>query len=141
MYREGLISAFHEWFTPIAIELAGQSQLRLPKAMQSFMGMLFNVDLTNYNPLVELSGALRPAIDNIAMPMLNKYLAEVPDDQIPVMANSIVDGFIAQAKEKGEVNVFGIPMTEVAFVNFKQSLSNHMPCPVQPVSAPIEPIK
>lgn len=141
MYREGLISAFHEWFTPIAIELAGQSQLRLPKGVQTFMGSLFNVDLSNYNPLVELSGALRPAIDHIAMPMLNKYLAEVPDEQIPVMANSIVDGFISQAKEKGEVNVFGIPMTELAFTNFKQALANHMPSPVPAMTAPVEPIK
>lgn len=123
---QALTTALHEWFTPIAIELSGQSQLRLPKAFQSTMGMIFGIDLSNYNPLVELSGALKPAIDNLAMPMINKYLSGIPDDKIPLMANSIVDGLLAQAKEKGEVNVFGLPMTEVAFANLKQSIANNI---------------
>lgn len=132
---QALVSAIHEWATPIAIQLAGQSQLRLPKSVQGVMGMLFNVDLKNYNPLVELSGALKPTIDNIAMPMLNKYLSALPDEQIPLMANSIIDGLIEQAQEKGEVNVMGIPMTEVAFTNLKTSMTNYMTVPAPTITA------
>lgn len=126
---QALVSALHEWITPISLQLAGQSQLRLPKGVQSVMGMLFGVDLKDYNPLVELSGALKPTIDNIAMPMLNKYLSALPDEQIPTMANSIIDGLIEQAQDKGEVNIMGIPMTDVAFTNLKTSLANYMTVP------------
>lgn len=103
-----LINSLDEWVTPIIEKafngLAGQNQL-------TFM-------LSNLITPARLTAVIK---DRVGIPMLEQYLAKVPDDMLPGITLDIVDGMIATRIEKGplDIQAVGIRLTPDAFKNLK----------------------
>ena len=114
-----------EWGFNIAKSLLPQISIPANSSIGHFMGML-GVDPTKYNIWNELGFLAEPMIQTMVTPAVSKMLTGIPDEQIPELAMKFVDSFLARAKEKGSVNLFGIEIGAGSFERLKEILSNKL---------------
>jgi hypothetical protein len=84
---------------------------------------LLGINPAQYNLWNELGFLLTPTVRGFIEPQLKRYLSAIPDESIKDMAMSYVDSFIAQAREKGYVNLFGVQLGANAFEGLKDILN------------------
>ena len=86
---------------------------------------ILGMNPTTYNIWNELGFLAEPIIQSVISPMIAKYAASVPDEQLRELSYKFTDAFIAQAKEKGSVNLFGLELGENAFVGLRDILDKY----------------
>lgn len=114
-----LIAGVSEWLTKVAASVLPKVNIAPNSAIGKAMSGLFGINPSQYNIWAELGFLLTPTIAGIVEPMLRRYLSAVPDEAVQDMAMRYVDAFIAQAKEKGYVNLFGVQLGANAFEGLK----------------------
>ena len=85
---------------------------------------LIGVNPATYNIWNELGFLAEPLIQTMVTPAVGKMLAGIPDEQVVDLAYKYVDAFIAQAKQKGSVNLFGIEVEEEDLQNLRSMLDS-----------------
>jgi hypothetical protein len=118
-----LIGAVTEWVGKIASSVLPQVTIPPTSAIGRMMSGFFGLNPTQYNVWAELGFLLNPTIQSFVEPTLRKYLAMVPDDKIKEVAMGYADALLAQAHEKGYVNIFGIQLGENTFEGLKSILN------------------
>lgn len=118
-----LIAGVSEWLTRVAASVLPKVSIPPTSGIGKAMSGLFGINPAQYNIWNELGFLLTPTIRGFVEPQLRRYLSAVPDDAIKDMAMSYTDSFIAQAKEKGYVNIFGVQLGANAFEGLKDILS------------------
>ena len=121
---ENLITGLSEWLTKVAASVMPKVSIPPTSGIGKVMQGLLGINPTQYNVWNELGFLLTPTVRGFIEPQLRRYLANIPDEAIKDMAMSYVDSFIAQAKEKGYVNLFGVQLGANAFEGLKDIL-NH----------------
>ena len=118
-------AALSEWAFNVA--KAALPQVRIPanSGIGHLMGII-GVDPAAYNVWNELGFLAEPMIQTLVTPAVNRMLAGIPDDQLPELAMKYVDAFLAQANEKGSVNLFGLTLGANAFEGLKTILTTKL---------------
>ena len=120
---DNLIAGVSEWLTRVAASVLPKVSIPPTSGIGKAMQGLFGINPAQYNIWNELGFLITPTIRGFLEPQLRRYLSAVPDDAIKDMAMSYADSFIAQAKEKGYVNLFGVQLGANAFEGLKDILS------------------
>lgn len=118
-----LAEALTEWGMNVAKSVLPNVAIPQQSGIGSLMQML-GVDVRTYNIYDELGFLLKPTMRRLVMPSLNKYLGGMSDAEVEEMAMEYADAFIAQASEKGYVNLFGIQVGANAFDGLKEILTD-----------------
>lgn len=100
-----------EWAFKVAKSLLPQVQIPIGGKLGGVMQLL-GVNPATYNIWNELGFLAEPVIQTIVTPAVGRMLQGIPDEQVGELAVKYVDAFLAQAKEKGSVNLFGIALDE-----------------------------
>lgn len=114
-----LTGAVTEWIGKVAISVLPKISIPPTSSIGRMMSGFFGINPLQYNVWNELGFLLNPTIQSFVEPKLKQYLSAIPDDKIKDMAMNYADALIAQAEEKGSVNVFGIEIGKNAFEGLK----------------------
>jgi hypothetical protein len=117
-------AALSEWLFNVAANILPNFSIPAESPIGKFMYGILGVNPANYNIWKELGFLAEPTIQVMVSPMVNKLLGAVPDDQIKEIADKYVDALLAQAEEKGSVNVFGIELGPKSFEGLKSILAS-----------------
>lgn len=120
---ELLIAGVSEWLTKVAASILPKVNIPTNSGIGKVMQGLLGINPAQYNLWNELGFLLTPTIRGFVEPQMRRYLASIPDDAIKDVAMSYVDSFVAQAKEKGYVNVFGVQLGANAFEGLRDILN------------------
>lgn len=120
---DNLIAGLSEWLTRVAASVLPKVNIPTNSGIGKAMQGLFGINPAQYNVWAELGFLLTPTIRGFVEPTLRRYLSAVPDESIKDMSMSYVDSFIAQAREKGYVNLFGVQLGANAFEGLKDILN------------------
>ena len=120
---EKLAEALTEWGMNVAKSVLSNVAIPQQSGIGSLMQML-GVDVRTYNIYDELGFLLKPTMRRLVMPTLSKYLGGMSDAEVEEMAMEYADAFVAQAAEKGYVNLFGIQVGANAFDGLKEILTD-----------------
>lgn len=118
-----LISALSVWGFNVAASALPKLHIPTESPIGKFMYGILGVDPAKYNIWKELGFLAEPTIQMLISPIANRFLSNIPDEQIPEIADKYADAFLAQAEEKGSVNLFGIEIGPKAFEGLKELLS------------------
>ena len=118
-------AALSEWLFNVAKSALPQLTIPADSTIGHFMGLL-RIDPASYSVWNELGFLAEPVIKTTITPLLNKVLQNFPDEQLPELAQSYADAFLAKAQEKGFVNLFGIHLGPNAFQGLKEILTNRI---------------
>ena len=116
--------ALSEWGFNVAKSVLPNINIPPQSAIGKFMYGFIGVDPTTYNIWNELGFLAEPMIQTIVTPMVEKYMQDIPDEQVKDIAIKFADAFITQAQQKGAVNLFGLQMGENAFTDLKAILTS-----------------
>ena len=100
-----------EWAFKVAKSLLPQVQIPIGGKLGGMMQLL-GVNPATYNIWNELGFLAEPVIQTIVTPAVGRMMQGIPDEQVGELAVKYVDALLAQAKEKGSVNLFGIALDE-----------------------------
>ena len=114
-----LIEAVSEWLTKVGASVLPQIQVSPTSTIGKMMSGFFGINPAQYNIWAELGFLLTPTIRSFVEPQLRKYISTLPDESIKEVAVNYADSLIAQAKEKGSVNIFGVQLGVNAFEGLK----------------------
>jgi hypothetical protein len=114
--------ALSQWTFNVAKSVLPQVGIPAESAIGKFMYGILGVNPATYNVWSELGFLAEPMIQTIVTPMVNKYLAGIPEEQVKDVVIKFADAFIEQARQKGNVNLFGLQMGENAFTDLKSIL-------------------
>lgn len=114
-----LITAMVEWVGKIAASILPQVKIPPTSTIGKMMQGFFGINPAQYNLWAELGFLLNPTIQSFVEPMMRKYLAVIPDENIKDVAMNYADALLAQAQNKGSVNVFGIELGAKTFEGLK----------------------
>lgn len=123
MTHETITNALAQWTFNVASSFLPKVKIMQTSAIGRMMTVL-GIDLSRYNPWNELGFLAEPVIETMLTPVMSKYLSGFSEEQLSGAVNKIVDSCIAQAKEKGYVNVFGIQLGQDAFEGLKELLND-----------------
>lgn len=112
-----------QWVFNVAKSVLPQVGIPAESAIGKFMYGILGVNPASYNLWNELGFLAEPMIQTIVTPMVNKYMAGIPDEQVKEIALKFADAFVSQAQQKGGVNLFGLQMGENAFADLKSMLA------------------
>ena len=112
-----------QWTFNVAKSVLPQVGIPAESAIGKFMYGILGVNPATYNVWNELGFLAEPMIQTLVTPMVNKYMAGIPDEQVKDIALKFADAFVSQAQQKGSVNLFGLQMGENAFVDLKSMLA------------------
>ena len=115
--------ALSEWAFKVAKSVLPQVNIPVGGKLGGLM-QLIGVNPATYNIWNELGFLAEPLIQTIVTPAVGKMLAGIPDEQVVDLAYKYVDAFIAQAKQKGSVNLFGIEVEEEDLQNLRSMLDS-----------------
>lgn len=118
-----MIAGLSEWLTRVAASVLPKVNIPTNSGIGKAMQGLFGINPAQYNVWAELGFLLTPTIRGFVEPTLRRYLSAIPDESIKDMSMSYVDSFIAQAREKGYVNLFGVQLGANAFEGLKDILN------------------
>jgi hypothetical protein len=99
--------ALSEWAFKVAKSVLPQVSIPVGGKLGGLM-QIIGVNPATYNIWNELGFLAEPIIQTMVTPAVGRMLAGIPDEQVVELAYKYVDAFIAQAKDKGSVNLFGI---------------------------------
>ena len=122
---EILSKALSEWGFNVVKSILPKMNIPPQSAVGKFMYGILGINPASYNVWNELGFLAEPMIQSVVSPMVTKYVASIPDDQVKDVAYKFVDAFIGQAKEKGSVNVFGLQLGENAFTGLKDIMDKY----------------
>ena len=111
-----------QWMFNVAKSVLPQVGIPTDSAIGKFMYGILGVNPASYNVWNELGFLAEPMIQTIVTPMINKYMAGIPEEQVKDIALKFADAFVSQAQQKGSVNLFGLQMGENAFADLKSML-------------------
>ena len=117
--------ALSEWAFNIAKSVLPQMHIPANSSLGHLMGLI-GADPSTYNIWNELGFLAEPMIQTLVTPAVNKMLGNIPDEQLPELADKYVSAFVQQAKKKGSVNVFGFELGTDAFEGLRDILKNKM---------------
>lgn len=117
--KERITEALVGWLTETAASLLPQLKIPANGVVARVMTGLFDIDLASYNIWDELGFLLTPTVCTFVEPHIERYLAAVPDERIGTVALSYADAFLARAREKGSVNLFGVQLDETDILNLR----------------------
>lgn len=115
--------AVSEWTFNVAKSILPRINIPNESAIGKFMYGILGINPASYNVWSELGFLAEPMIQTIVTPMINKYMASIPDEQVQDIAMKFADAFVEQAREKGSVNLFGLDMGEDAFADLRNILN------------------
>ena len=118
-------AALSEWLFNVAKSALPQVRVPANTSVGHLMGLL-GADPATYNVWNELGFLAEPLIKTTITPMLNRALQSFPDEQLPELAQSYADAFLARAQEKGSINLFGLELGPKAFQGLKDILNNRL---------------
>lgn len=118
-----LVTAVTEWVGKIAASVLPQVKIPPTSAIGRMMSGFFGINPLQYNVWNELGFLLNPTIQSFVEPTLRKYLSTIPDENIKEVAIKYADAMLAQAQEKGAVNIFGIELGAGTFERLKEILN------------------
>ena len=118
-----LVTAVTEWVGKIAASVLPQVKIPPTSAIGRMMSGFFGINPLQYNVWNELGFLLNPTIQSFVEPTLRKYLSTIPDENIKEVAMKYADAMLAQAQEKGAVNIFGIELGAGTFERLKENLN------------------
>ena len=118
-------AALSEWLFNVAKSALPQVRVPANSSVGHLMGLL-GADPATYNVWNELGFLAEPLIKTAITPMLNRALQSFPDEQLPELAQSYADAFLARAQEKGSINLFGLELGPKAFQGLKDILNNRL---------------
>jgi hypothetical protein len=113
-----------EWLSNIVASVLPKVSIPPTSGIGKFMSGVFNIDLTSYNVWNELGFLATPVINAFSKPMLQQYLAFIPDEQIKDVALNMVNAMVEQANAKGYVNIFGVEVGRNAFDDLHRMVEN-----------------
>ena len=116
--------ALSEWLFNVAAGVLPKVKIPTESAIGKFMYGILGVNPANYNIWKELGFLAEPTIQVMVSPMVNKLLGSVPDEQIKEIAEKYANAFLAQAQEKGSINLFGLELGADAFEGLKAILAS-----------------
>ena len=111
-----------QWMFNVAKSVLPQVGIPAESAVGKFMYGILGVNPATYNVWNELGFLAEPMIQTIVTPMINRYMAGIPEEQVKDIALKFADAFVTQAQQKGSVNLFGLQMGENAFADLKSML-------------------
>lgn len=117
-------SALSEWIFNVAKSFLPSIKIPTESPIGKFMYGVLGVNPATYSIWDELGFLTDPLIQTVVTPMVNRYLAGIPDEQVKEIAMKFADAFLNQAKEKGSINLFGLELGENAFEGLKDILTN-----------------
>lgn len=117
-------AALSEWLFNVAASVLPKVKIPTESPIGKFMYGILGVNPANYNIWKELGFLAEPTIQVMVTPMVTKVLGAVPDDQVKEIAEKYVDALLAQAQDKGSVNLFGIELGANAFEGLKDILAS-----------------
>ena len=120
---DNLIAGLSEWLTRVAASVLPKVNIPINSGIGKAMQGLLGINPAQYNLWNELGFLLTPTVRGFIEPQLRRYLSAIPDESIKDMSMSYVDSFIAQAREKGYVNLFGVQLGANAFEGLKDILN------------------
>lgn len=112
-----------EWAFKVAKSVLPQVNIPVGGKLGGLM-QLIGVNPATYNIWNELGFLAEPLIQTMVTPAVGKMLTGIPDEQVVDLAYKYVDAFIAQAKQKGSVNLFGIEVEEEDLQNLRSMLDS-----------------
>lgn len=117
-------AALSEWLFNVAASVLPKVKIPTNSPIGKFMYGILGIDPANYSIWKELGFLAEPTIEMMVSPLVSKFLAAVPDDQIKAIVDKYVDALIAEANDKGSVNVFGVELGANAFQGLKDILAS-----------------
>lgn len=98
-----LSAVINKWAQPVIQSFAGSKLSGIP-FIQTIETKIKSTGWVgaNWSLTKELSPLIEPITGNLVTPMLNKYISQIPDDNIPTVAHGIVDKAIAD----GQLSLF-----------------------------------
>lgn len=118
-----LVSAVSEWLGKVATSVLPKMGVPPTSTIGKMMQGFFGINPAQYNIWNELGFLLNPTIQSFVEPKLRQFLSAIPEDKVKDVAMQYADALIAQAQEKGAVNVFGIQIGQNAFEGLKEILN------------------
>lgn len=116
-------AALSEWLFNVAASVLPKVKIPTNSPIGKFMYGILGIDPANYSIWKELGFLAEPTIEMMVSPLVGKFLAAVPDDQVKGIVDKYVDALIAEANDKGSVNVFGVELGANAFQGLKDILA------------------
>lgn len=94
-----LAAVMNKWLQPVVLQFSQMKMSSFPfvQALETKMKNTGWVS-PNWSLTRELAPMIEPITNSIVQPMLNRYLANVPDEAIPAMAHGIIDSAMANGK-------------------------------------------
>lgn len=94
-----LSAVLNKWLQPVVLQFSQMKMSALP-FVQAIENKVKNIGFVspNWSLTQELAPMIEPVTNSIVQPMLNRYLANVPDEAIPSMAHGIIDKALANGK-------------------------------------------
>ena len=120
---DNLIAGLSEWLTRVAASVMPKVSIPPTSGIGKAMQGLFGINPAQYNVWNELGFLLTPTIRGFIEPQLRRYLSAIPDEAVKEVAMSYVDSLVAQAKERGYVNLFGVQLGANAFEGLRDILN------------------
>lgn len=115
--------ALSEWSFNVVKAFLPQFKIPVGGKLGGLMQIL-GQDPATYSIWNELGFLAEPLIQTTVTPAVHKMLGEIPDEQIPEIANKFVDSFMARAEEKGSVNLFGLELGKPSFERLKEIMAS-----------------
>ena len=94
-----LAAVLNKWLQPVVLQFSQAKMASFPM-VQAIENKIKSTGWVNpnWNLTRELSPMIQPITNSILQPVLNRYLANVPDESIPAMAHGIIDQAIANGQ-------------------------------------------
>lgn len=94
-----LSAVLNKWLQPVVLQFSQMKMAAFP-FVQAIENKVKSIGFVspNWSLTQELSPMIEPITNSIVQPMLNRYLANIPDEAIPAMAHGVVDKAIANGK-------------------------------------------
>lgn len=115
-----------EWAFNVAAGFLPKIRIPQGSPIGKFMLGILGADPAKYNIWKELGFLAEPLIQTLVTPAVHKMLGGIPDEQVPELAHKFADAFLAQAQEKGSVDLFGLDLGVNAFEGLKALLTEKL---------------
>lgn len=118
--------ALSEWAFNVAAGFLPKIKIPQESPIGKFMLGILGTDPAKYNIWKNLGFLAEPMIQTLVTPAVHKMLGGIPDEQVPELAHKFADAFLAQAQEKGSVDLFGLDLGVNAFEGLKALLTEKL---------------
>lgn len=94
-----LAAVLNKWLQPVVLQFSQAKMAAFP-FVQAIENKVKSIGFVspNWSLTRELSPIIEPITNNLIQPILNRYLANIPDEAIPSMAHGIIDKALAEGK-------------------------------------------